>query len=69
MNLKEKIKIYGTAVSCCRPDGYMIEGNIVHVLPWGAEWFDPKWKDCTVVVRDHESGLISNWRPEYVTFL
>ena len=67
--LLEKKETYGTAVSCSTPEGYIVEGNIVEILPWGCEWFDEKWNDVTIVVKGHDSKRISNWRPDYVTFI
>lgn len=68
--IKRKIEIYGTAVSCVNPDGGpIVEGNIIEVLPCGCEWLDPKWKDCTIVVKDHETKEVSHWRPEFITFI
>ena len=67
--LMDKMNTYGTAVSCCRPDGYMIEGDIVRILPYGCEWYDKEWKGATVVVKNHETKEFSNWRPDYVTFV
>jgi hypothetical protein len=59
----------GTAVVATNKNGLGVEGNVVMLLPWGAEWFDPSWKNCTVVIKDHDSGERSNWNPANVEVL
>lgn len=59
----------GDAVSAQSKGGYICEGNVYMMLPWGAEWFDKTWVRGTVVIKDHETGQYSNWNPLNVTKL
>lgn len=56
-------------VVCVNDDfgGPTVEGKVIMMLPWGAEFIDPGWDTVTVVVRDNKSGEVSNWPPYHVS--
>jgi hypothetical protein len=59
--------VEGTPVVACRPDGYMIEGNVVEVQPYDCKEVLPDWDEpATIVIKDNTGGHISHWRPGYV---
>lgn len=47
----------------------VVEGEVVEVQPYGCPFIDPSWNHETIVIKDHETHKITNWRPEYVTIL
>lgn len=52
-----KITIYGDAVVCEYDDGYIVEGNIIHVF-----------SDGLIAILDHEYGLVY-CEPKYIRFV
>ena len=58
--------VKGCAVSAEAEPPFVVEGNVLHLLPFAADWADPSWTRGTVVIQDHETGLISLWNPELV---
>lgn len=57
----------GESVSAEAEDGYIVEGNVVEIVPYGCPFIDPTWTEMSIVIQDHETKHLSYWRPEKVT--
>ncbi len=56
----------GDAVSAQAENGFVVEGNVYGLQPYGCEWLDPAWTRGTVIITDHLDGQRSHWNPDHV---